>query len=148
VRKLGLLAVMAVGAVALHILMDLMPHFNWVAHAPLLVGKVRHGWYYPEALFFLPVAVVLLILGRRHFVFVFLVIGIGLYPDLEKIAHLGVGLPKRYLLFEWHSEMISSEAYGMSRLVTGSFDGLLLVVCTIGVWRLNRGPRSEPQCPS
>jgi len=131
------LAAAALLAVVVHFLMDLAPHYNWVANNSLFAGYAS-GWYYREGAALLPTAALLLILGGRRFWWVLLGIVVGLYPDIEKLAYLALHIPAQFVIFEWHSQALSSHDFGLSKPLLTAFDIAVLATCLAGVWRLNR----------
>ena len=131
------LTAVAVLAILAHVLLDLVPHYNWVANGSLFLG-VRDGWYYRETVALLPVAVILLVLGRRNLLAASVGMIAALYPDLEKVAYLAFGIPDRFVLFGWHSRVLSSNQSGFPRWLLSMLDMLILTGCTVALWYCGR----------
>ena len=131
-RKFGIVALVAILAAIVHIIMDFLPHYNWVAHGSLFL-EVPHGWYYREVTALFPVVLALLVLGRSSRPLVLVGIIAGLYPDLEKLAYLTFGLPNQFVLFKWHSRMLSSHDLGLPHVLLSGFDIAILAACIVGV---------------
>jgi hypothetical protein len=142
-RNIIVALAVAVLAVAAHVLMDLMPHFNWVAHGSLF-HDVRHGWYYREAVALIPAAALLLILGRRNLLLVSIGIVAGLYPDIEKLAYLAFHVPDALVFFDWHSRAVSSHDAGLAHWSLSLFDMCLFGACVAGVWRTSARRSKSP----
>jgi len=143
-RQIAVLTAVAVLAILAHVLMDLIPHYNWVANGSLFLG-VHNGWYYREAVALLPVATILLALGRRHLLAMSVGMVAALYPDLEKVAYLAFNIPDRFVVFGWHSHALSSNNVGVPCWLLSILDMLALAGCTGAVWYLGRRSfKNEP----
>jgi len=97
---------------ASHLWLDALPHYNWVVYMKWLNGLPYH-WLIRNALFGLVVLVPLLYWGRDRWWLVGVTVVAAMYPDVEKVAYIDLGLPQQLVIFHRHSTVLSGNHGGL-----------------------------------
>ena len=95
-----------------HLLVDLLPHYNWIVYLNVATALPFH-WLIREAVFALAVAIPAFILAGRSWPYVAVGMLGGIYPDVEKVLSFDFHVPDRFILFDWHSTRFSSRTAGL-----------------------------------
>jgi hypothetical protein len=130
-------AVLLLGVVS-HLLLDLLPHYAWIAYLDWF-KPLPHHWLIREAVFGLAVAAPALLMARKVWPFVVLGMAGGLYPDVEKVLAVDFHLPGQFILFDWHSTYLSNRTGGLPRPFLVVMECCLIAACLLAMWRLKRG---------
>jgi hypothetical protein len=135
---------LAAGAFAIgvlsHLLLDLLPHFDWIVYLDWF-KPFPYDWLVREAGLGLVIAVPAFIFSGRAWPYVaFGMLG-GIYPDVEKLLAFGFHLPDRYIFFARHSTHLSNRTAGLPHPVLIGFECALIGVSLFAMWRMGR--RSE-----
>ena len=126
-RRRAVLAAVIGGAVS-HLMLDAVPHFNWISHLNLWNWLPYH-WVLRSAIWGVFAAMPMVAFASRKYVTCSAIAG-ALFPDVEKVAHTEFRF--------WPSEMLVFKSHGMR---TTSYDGgmpypllvLIDVICGLGL---------------
>lgn len=98
--------------VASHLLLDLFPHYAWIVYLPGFEDLPFH-WLIHEGVLGLLVSLPLLYFTRARWGSVTLGMVGAVYPDVEKVACVDLGMPSWMALFRWHSLTLSDRDGGL-----------------------------------
>jgi hypothetical protein len=97
-----------------------------------------YHWLIQEAVFGLVVAIPAFIFAGRSWPFVALGMMGGIYPDVEKVLSIDLHVPDRFILFGWHSTVLSNRTAGLPKAALIGFECLLIVGFLLAMWRMKK----------
>ncbi len=143
IRKLLLAVTCLVAGAFLHLVLDVMPHYNWIVY---LHGyeNLPHHWLFCEAIVALIVFIPAIYFTRRIWPIALIGAFGALYPDIEKVASCDFNMPERFVIFRHHSLHLSSNDYGIRHdaLITGEL--ALIGIFFFAAWRASANARVAP----
>ena len=126
----------------LHLLLDEIPHYNWIVY---LHGfeRFHHHWLIREFVATIPVAIVGLCFARRIWPWCLLAAFGAMYPDIEKVAAFDFGMPKDLVLFRQHSIHLSTKDYGWPHWLLIAIESCLIFLFVWRTWRVSKRRESS-----
>lgn len=125
-----------------HLLVDLLPHYNWIVYLPWATGLPFH-WLIREAVFSLAVAIPAFILARGLRPYVAIGMLGAIYPDVEKVLSFDFHVPDRFILFDWHSTRFSNRTAGLPNAILIGIECLLIAASLLAMWRMRRAATNK-----
>jgi hypothetical protein len=123
-----------------HLLLDAIPHYNWIVYMNWLRDLPFH-WLIRNAVFAIPMVWIGWHTGRDHWVILGLGLFGGMYPDFEKVAYVDFHIPQQLVLFPGHSLELSGHTGGWPRGVLVAIELALILGCvaaTVVLYRRRR----------
>jgi hypothetical protein len=111
-----------------HLLLDALPHYNWIVYLHWLSDLPYH-WLVRDALFGLVIVIPILYWGRDRWFLIWLTLFAAMYPDFEKVAYIDFGLPRQLVIFRGHSLQLSGNDWGLPHPWLIALEVSLIFVC-------------------
>ncbi|TFG50773.1 MAG: hypothetical protein E4H40_00585 [Candidatus Brocadiia bacterium] len=135
-RRVALGFVCFAGGIALHLLLDGLPHFAWIVYLPGF-ERLPYHWLIKEGLLAVAVAVPCLIFARKNWPYAILGMFGSIYPDVEKVVAVDFHISARYIIFKGHSLQLSVYDGGLSHglLIVGELGLIAVIIMWTYLWR-------------
>jgi hypothetical protein len=120
-----------------HLLLDMLPHYAWIVYLDWF-NPLPYHWLMREAVFGLAVAVPSFLLAGKAWPFVVLGMGGAVCPDVEKVLAVDLHLPRRFILFDWHSTYLTNRTAGLPKSFLFLMECCLVAAFLFAMWKLQR----------